>query len=197
VRPYDPRVESAPASPRIRIAAEKEVLRIDILPPVALAELRRRLWISAAVLLALALLSIVRLTAEWHRVVRFGPGILPLPLLVGLTGAVVVGVPLTVAGLAALFFSEETLRIDAESITQRIDSAGRGRLRSVRRGPNVRLSWTIRPISPWWTWTFHRLAVDDGSTRLGVGATLGEKEKRALAAILERAIGYNSPVPTR
>ena len=162
-------------------------VRVEIAPPVSSAPLRRRLVAASAVLAAGTLLGAIRLAGEW-RLLAFGRASLPLPALLATTVAVLAGAPAALFGLVALFFAEETLEIDGSAIVREISIFGAGERRTLPRTPATRLFWTTRPVPPWWTWTFRRLALASGGERLGVGATLGNAEKEALERVIRRVI---------
>jgi len=128
----------------------------------------------------------LRLSQQWQRAARgVGGGLGPAWLLL-LSVCVVFGAPLAAWGLASLFFAEETLEIRASGVSQEIRIFGEPRRRAVPAPAKIR--WTTRPVAPWWTWTFVRLALSGGTRRFGVGATLGVSDKRRLAEILGKSI---------
>lgn len=174
-------------SERIAVRADPDGVRIEIAPPVSSPPLARRLVAAFSVLSAGTLIAAVRLTAEWHQVAA-GRDTIPAGVLAALTIAVLAGAPAALFGLIALFFAEETLDVRREEIVREISIFGRGERKTFPRSAETRLLWTTRPVPPWWTWTFRRLAIVTGRSRLGVGATLGNVEKTALAALLTRLI---------
>ena len=108
-------------------------------------------------------------------------------LLAGLTLAVFAGAPLATVGLLSLLFAEETLDISAGELRQELTVFGRSRSRQLPRQPPLELRWTSRPIPPWWTWTFVRLAAVSGQEQCGLGATLGVAGKKHLFELLRAA----------
>ena len=132
-------------------------------------------------------MAAVRLSAEWRQLAA-GRETVPAAALAALTLAVLAGAPAALFGLVALFFAEETLDVRSESIVREISIFGRGDRKRFPRTAHTRLLWTIRPVPPWWTWTFRRLAIVTENGPIGVGATLGNSEKTLLAAVLTRLI---------
>lgn len=163
--------------------ASPESVRIEIAPPVSSPALARRLIVAASLLAIGTFVAVLRLSSEWHQL-AMGRGNLPPGALGILSLAVLCGAPAAFFGLAALFFAEETLDVRPGEIVREIALFGRGdRLRCPRDG-QTRLVWTNRPVAPWWTWTFRRLAIVHGPQRIGIGATLGNSEKSALASLI-------------
>lgn len=167
--------------------ADSRGVRIEIAPPISSAPLRRRLVAAASVLSLGTLLGAIRIAGEWRQVAA-GRETLPAGALFGMTVAVLLGAPGALVGLVALFFAEETLEIERGAITREISIFGAGERRTLPRTAATRLLWTTRPVPPWWTWTFRRLALVTGVERLGIGATLGNAEKAALEGVVRRAI---------
>jgi len=174
-------------SERIAVRADPDGVRIEIPPPVSSPPLARRLAAAGSLLAAGTLFAAVRLSGEWHQVAA-GRETIPTGALAALSAAVLLGSPAALFGLIALFFAEETLEVRRDAIVREISIFGRGERKSFPRSAQTRLLWTTRPVAPWWTWTFRRLALVTGKRRLGVGATLGNEEKTALAALLARLI---------
>ena len=175
------------ASERIVIRADPRGVRIEIAPPVSSPPLARRLIAAGSVLGVGTLIAALRLFSEWHQVIA-GRNSLPIGGLIVLTLAVIVGSPAAFFGIVALFFAEETLEILPREIVREISIFGRGERRLLPRSPATRLLWTIRPVAPWWTWTFRRLALVTGRQKMGVGASLGNSEKSELASLLTRVL---------
>lgn len=142
---------------------------------------------GAALFAGGTLAALLRLSSLWHQATRGGGAALPPLLLAGLTLAVFVGAPLATVGLLSLLFTEETLDLSAEELRQELTVFGRSRRRRLARQPPLELRWTSRPIPPWWTWTFVRLAAVSGEEKCGLGATLGVAGKRRLFEILRAA----------
>ncbi|HET9792900.1 MAG TPA: hypothetical protein VFS34_00445 [Thermoanaerobaculia bacterium] len=172
---------------RIAVRAGPQALRIDIAPPISSPPLRRRLVAAASLLAAGTILGTIRLGLEWRQLAA-GRETLPASVLVLLSAAVLVGAPTALFGLIALFFAEETLEIAEVTILREISIFGGAERRTLPRAASTRLLWTTRPVPPWWTWTFRRLALVTGPDRLGIGATLGSAEKETLERIVRRAI---------
>lgn len=166
---------------------EARGVRIDIAPPVSSAALRRRLIAGGALLAVGTILGAIRIGGEWRQLAA-GRETLPGVALAILTTAVLAGAPAALFGLVALFFAEESLEIGAGSVVREISIFGAGDRRTLARTASTRLLWTNRPVPPWWTWTFRRLALVTGADRIGIGATLGNAEKEALERIVRRAI---------
>jgi hypothetical protein len=174
-------------STRIAVRAGPRALRIDIAPPISSPPLRRRLMAAAFLLAAGTILGAIRLGLEWRQLAA-GRETLPAPALFLLSVAVLAGAPAALFGLVALFFAEETLEITDAAILREISIFGGADRRTLPRDASTRLLWTTRPVPPWWTWTFRRLALVTGRERLGIGATLGTSEKETLEQIVRRAI---------
>ncbi|MGH9441449.1 MAG: hypothetical protein ACRD16_04180 [Thermoanaerobaculia bacterium] len=172
---------------RLSVQASDRGLRIEIAPPVSDRALRRRALLFGSALAAGGFLALLRLSSEWQLLARGARGSFPLALLVPATVAVLLG-PLAVLGLLTLLFAEETIEVGRKGIVQEIEVFGRVRSVPFPEKSRVRLAWTRWPVSPWWTWTFVRLALRAGGQRRGVGATLGAKDKARLESVLRKAI---------
>ena len=172
---------------RLRVRVGRGGLRIEIAPPVSDPSLRRRTILFGSALAIGGFLALVRLSTEWQLLARGAKGAFPFGLLLVATLAVLFA-PLAVLGLLTLLFAEETIEVGADRIVQEIAVFGRIRTIPFPSRSRVRVVWTRWPVAPWWTWTFHRLAILSESKRHGVGATLGTVEKGRLAEILRKAI---------
>jgi len=172
------------SSGRILARADPNGVRIEILPPISSPPLARRFYAAGSVIALGSILAVLRIAAEWRQVAN-GRDTVPLLLLAALTAAVVLGSPFALFGLAALLFAEETLEIGSAEIVREIAVFGRESRRPLPRAGGTAVRWTTWPVAPWWTWTFKRLALVSGRERMGVGATLGNSEKRELARLLE------------
>jgi hypothetical protein len=165
-------------------------LTIEIRPLVRSRAWRRRLLAGAAVVVAAALFGMARLVPLWETSLRRGSfGDLPLPLLVFLSLAVGVTTPLTLIGLAALSFAEETLEVTADEVVISTSAFERTR---VRRIPLAGLDcWreTWAPLPPWWSWSVTRLAARSGGRLYPIAGGAGPREKRAIGLALARATG--------
>jgi len=165
-------------------------LTIEIRPLVRSRAWRRRLLAGAAVVVAAALFGMARLVPLWETSLRRGSfGDLPLPLLVFLSVAVGLTTPLTLIGLAALSFAEETLEVTADEVVISTSAFERTR---VRRIPLAGLDcWreTWAPLPPWWSWSVTRLAARSGGRLYPIAGGAGPREKRAIGLALARATG--------
>ena len=162
-------------------------LRIEIAPPVSDPSLRRRTILFGSALALGGFLALVRLSTEWQLLARGGKGAFPFGLLLVATLAVMFA-PLAVLGLLTLLFAEETIEVGTDRIVQELAVFGKVRTVLFPDRRRVSLVWTRWPVSPWWTWTFHRLAIASDRRRQGIGATLGTSEKGRLAEILQTII---------
>ena len=172
---------------RIWVWAHSRGVRIEVAPPVSEPSLRRRTLLFGSALAIGGFLALLRLSSEWQMLARGAKGAFPFNLLLLATLAVLFG-PLAVLGLLTLLFAEETIEIGPEGLVCEVAVFGKVRTTSFARDSELRLIWTRWPVPPWWTWTFHRLALVSGRRRQGVGATLGTAQKARLAEILRRAI---------
>jgi hypothetical protein len=165
-------------------------LTIEIRPLVRSRAWRRRLLAGAAVVVAAALFGMARLVPLWETSLRRGSfADLPLPLLVFLSVAVGLTTPLTLIGLAALSFAEETLEVTPDEVVISTSAFERTR---VRRIPLAGLDcWreTWAPLPPWWSWSVTRLAARSGGRLYPVAGGAGPREKRAIGLALARATG--------
>jgi hypothetical protein len=165
-------------------------LTIEIRPLVRSRAWRRRLLAGAAVVVAAALFGMARLVPLWETSLRRGSfADLPLPLLVFLSVAVGLTTPLTLIGLAALSFAEETLEVTPDEVVISTSAFERTR---VRRIPLAGLDcWreTWAPLPPWWSWSVTRLAARSGGRLYPIAGGAGPREKRAIGLALARATG--------
>ena len=165
-------------------------LTIEIRPLVRSRAWRRRLLAGAAVVIAAALFGMSRLVPLWETSLRRGNfGDLPLPLLVFLSLAVGLTTPLTLIGLAALSFAEETLEVTPDEVVISTSAFERTR---VRRIPLAALDcWreTWAPLPPWWSWSVTRLAARSGGRLYPIAGGAGPREKRTIGLALARATG--------
>ena len=178
----------SPGDTRVHALADARSLKIEIAPPVADPPLRRRLTAGGVALALGGMVALLRLSREWQIVSRGGHGAFTPGLLLLSTLAVATAVPLAAFGLLSLLFAEEVIEIDANSLRRDLTVLGKTRSLRVEDRRSLRVVWTRRPVSPWWTWTFVRLAILTEGKRHGIGATLGMREKARLKEIVESAI---------
>ena len=177
-------------SPRIEILPAAGGVTIEIRPLARTAGARRRLVLLAAIVLATAMLGAMRVGRVWETGLRRGSfDDLPLALLVPLTLAVGVSTPLALLGLAALAFAEETIEVGADTVSIRTTAFEKTRVRIVPRAELDAWQETFRPLSPWWTWAFRRLAARCGRRLIPLAGAAGNAEKRRIAVCLARATG--------
>lgn len=162
-------------------------LSIEIRPLAGWRPWRRRLTAAAIVVVAAAIVGAARLVPLWETSLKRGNfNELPLSLLVFLTLAVGISTPLTLLGLAALAFSEETVEVDAHEVVISTTTFERTR---VRRIPLAELDcWreTSVPLPPWWSWSVKRLAARSKGRLYPLAGGAGPKEKRAIGLALAR-----------
>jgi hypothetical protein len=165
-------------------------LTIEIRPLVRSRAWRRRLVVGAVIVVVAALLGVSRLVPLWETSLRRGNfGELPLPLLVFLSLAVSLSTLLTLIGLAALAFAEETVDVTPDEVV--ISTSAFEKVR-VRRIPLAELecwreTWT--PLPPWWSWSVTRLAARSGGRLHPIAGGAGPKEKRRIGLALAQATG--------
>jgi hypothetical protein len=165
-------------------------LTIEIRPLVRSRAWRRRLVIGAVIVVVAALLGVSRLVPLWETSLRRGNfGELPLPLLIFLSLAVSLSTPLTLIGLAALAFAEETIDVTPDEVV--ISTSAFEKVR-VRRIPLAELecwreTWT--PLPPWWSWSVTRLAAKSGGRLHPIAGGAGPREKRRIGLALAQATG--------
>ncbi|HEY7114816.1 MAG TPA: hypothetical protein VIA45_17945 [Thermoanaerobaculia bacterium] len=175
---------------RVLILPAPGGLSIEILPLVRTRTARWRLGLLAAAVVAAALLGGQRIARVWEIGLRRGAfDELPLGLLVPLTLAVGVSTPLALAGLAALAFAEERIDVTAEDVVLRSTGLEKTRVRVIPRRDLAAWVETYRPLAPWWTWAFRRLAARAGGRLIPVAGAAGPVEKRAIALELARVTG--------
>ncbi|HTO75167.1 MAG TPA: hypothetical protein VMQ61_03745 [Thermoanaerobaculia bacterium] len=163
-------------------------LSIEILPLVRTRPARWRLGLLAAAVVAAALLGGQRIARVWEVGLRRGAfDELPLRVLLPLTLAVGVSTPLALAGLAALAFAEERIDVTPEDVLVRSTGLEKTRVRVIPRRELDAWIETYRPLAPWWTWAFRRLAARAGGRLVPVAGAAGPGEKRAIALELARA----------
>ena len=182
---------SRTASPRIVIRPEAGGgVSIEIRPLVRSRAARWRLGLAGAAVLAAALYGGSRLSRVWETGLRRGAfDDLPLALLVPVTLAVGVSTPLALLGLAALAFAEERIDVTAESVAIRTTAFERTRVRLIRRQDLAAWVETYRPLAPWWTWAFRRLAARAAGRLYPVAGAAGPAEKREIGLRLAQATG--------
>ena len=140
---------------------------------------------------AAALLGCYRLGQAWEAgLKRLDFGDLPLPLLVVLSLILLVAAPLSLLGLAALAFAEESIEVGRQRGHREDDGlrahAGRAHLRRTDLECWRETYW---PLPPWWTWAVKRLAARSGGRLHPIAAAAGPKEKRLIGEALAAATG--------
>jgi len=137
-----------------------------------------------------ALLGCFRLGQAWEAGLRrLDFGDLPLPILIVLSLTLLVAAPLSLLGLAALAFAEESIEVDAEGVTLRRTAFEKTRIARIARAELECWRETYWPLSPWWTWAVRRLAARSGGRLHPVAAAAGPKEKRRIGEALAAATG--------
>jgi hypothetical protein len=177
-------------APRVVVTARPGGLSIEIRPLAGWKRWRRRLMGAALVVVAAALFGAARLVPLWETSLKKGNfSELPFSLLVFLTLAVGISTPLTLMGLAALAFSEETVEVDSHEVVIATTTFERTR---VLRIPLAELDcWreTSVPLPPWWSWSVKRLAARSNGRLHPLAGGAGPREKRAIGLALARATG--------
>lgn len=143
-----------------------------------------------SVVAAAALLGSVRIGQAWEVGLRRSDfGDLSLPVLIGLTLAVLVCTPLALVGLAGLAFAEEEIVVTPDAVTIRTTAFEKTSLRSIPL-PSLE-SWreTYLPLPPWWTWAVKRLAARADGRLHSLAGAAGPAEKREIARALALATG--------
>ncbi len=139
---------------------------------------------------AAALLGCFRLGQAWEAGLRrLDFGDLPLPLLVVLSLTLLVAAPLSLLGLAALAFAEESIEVDAERVTVTRTAFERTRIERIDRSQLECWRETYWPLPPWWTWAVKRLAARSRGRLHPLAAAAGPKEKRLIGEALAAATG--------
>jgi hypothetical protein len=178
------------AEARVVMTVRPGGLSIEIRPLAGWRRWRRRLTVAALVVVAAALFGAARLVPLWETSLKRGNfSELPFSLLVFLTLAVGISTPLTLVGLAALAFSEETVEVDAHEVVIATTTFERTR---VLRIPLAELDcWreTSVPLPPWWSWSVKRLAARSNGRLHPLAGGAGPREKRAIGLALARATG--------
>lgn len=165
-------------------------LTIEIRPLVRSRAWRRRLLAGAVVVVGAALFGAARLVPLWETSLRKGTfADLPVPLLVFLTLAVGISTPLTLIGLAALAFAEETLEVTAEEVVISTTAFERTRVRRIPLSALDHWRETWAPLPPWWSWSVTRLAARAGGRLYPIAGGAGPREKRRIGLALVRATG--------
>ena len=148
--------------------------------------------ILGAAVAAAVLLGCFRLGQAWETGLRrLDFGDLPLPILVALSLTLLVAAPLSLLGLAALAFAEESIEVDAEGVTIRRTAFETTRVERIPRSELECWRETYWPLAPWWTWAVRRLGARSRSRRrlLPLAAAAGPREKRRIGEALARATG--------
>lgn len=172
------------------IEARPGGVTIEIRPLVRSRAWRIRLVVGAAVVVVAALFGVSRLVPLWETSLRRGTfGELPLSVLVFLSLAVGISTPLTLIGLAALAFGEETVDVTPDEVVISTSAFEKTRVRRIPL-PAIdcwRETWT--PLPPWWSWSVTRLAAKAGGRLHPVAGGAGPKEKRRIGLALAQATG--------
>jgi len=180
---------SAP-DPRVSITPRAAGVSIAILPLARARAWRIRMTLVAVAVGAAALLGCYRLGQAWETGLRkLDFGDLPLPLLIVLSLVLLVATPLSLLGLAALAFAEESIEVDAEAVTVRTTAFERTWITKIRRIDLECWRETYWPLAPWWTWAVKRLAARSGGRLHPIGAAAGPREKRQIGEALAAATG--------
>lgn len=151
---------------------------------------RWRLGLAGAGILAAAFYGGARLARVWEAGLKKGSfQDLPLAILVPVTLAVGVSTPFALLGLAALAFAEERIDVTRDAVAIRTTAFERTRVQVIPRTRLVAWVETYRPLPPWWTWAFRRLAARAGGRLVPVAGAAGQTEKRVIGLCLARATG--------
>jgi hypothetical protein len=186
----DGSASSARPGSRIAISPHAGGLTIEIRPLVRSRAWRRRLLAGAVVVVAAALFGVARLVPLWETSLRRGTfGELPLPLLVFLSLAVGISTPLTLIGLAALAFAEETLEVTADEVVISTSAFEKTRTRRIPLSELDCWRETWAPLPPWWSWSVTRLAARSGGRLHPIAGGAGPREKRGIGLALASATG--------
>jgi hypothetical protein len=178
------------ASPRVVVQPSAGGISIEIRPLVRTRAARWRIGFLAAAVLAAALTGGARLARVWETSLRRGAfEELPAAALLAMTLAVGVSTPLALAGLAALAFAEERIEVTAEQVSILSTAFERTRVEVIPREDLDAWVETYRPLPPWWTWAFRRLAARAGPRLVPIAGAAGHAEKRAIGLALARATG--------
>lgn len=141
-------------------------------------------------MLGAALYGGSRLSRVWETGLRRGAfEELPVAILLPVTLAVGVSTPLALLGLAALAFAEERIDVTPEFVEIRTTAFEQTRIRLIRRRDLAAWVETYRPLAPWWTWAFRRLAARAAGRLHPVGGAAGPAEKREIGIRLAQATG--------
>ncbi|HTO88912.1 MAG TPA: hypothetical protein VMR54_15435 [Thermoanaerobaculia bacterium] len=177
-------------SPRVLTQVTAGGVSIEIRPLVRTRGARWRLGLAGAVILAAALSGGARLGRVWETGLRKGSfEELPLMILLPVTLAVGVSTPLALLGLAALAFAEERIDVTPDTVTIRTTAFEATLQRVIPRKDLVAWVETYRPLSPWWTWAFRRLAARAEGRLVPVAGSAGQGEKRAIGLTLALVTG--------
>jgi hypothetical protein len=163
---------------------------IEIRPLARSRAARWRLGLAGAAVLGAALYGGSRLSRVWETGLRRGAfEELPVAILLPVTLAVGVSTPLALLGLAALAFAEERIDVTPEFVEIRTTAFEQTRIRLIRRRDLAAWVETYRPLAPWWTWAFRRLAARAAGRLHPVGGAAGPAEKREIGIRLAQATG--------
>ncbi|MET0620135.1 MAG: hypothetical protein ABW056_07640 [Thermoanaerobaculia bacterium] len=175
---------------RVAITPRPDGLVVLIQPLARARSWRMRMALIGGAVAAAALLGCFRLGQAWEAGLRrLDFGDLPLPILIALSLTLLVAAPLSLLGLAALAFAEESIEVDAEGVTVRRTAFEKTRITRIGRADLECWRETYWPLSPWWTWAVRRLAARSGGRLHPVAAAAGPKEKRRIGEALAAATG--------
>jgi hypothetical protein len=178
------------ALPRVSITPRAAGLFVSIQPLARGRAWRIRMALVGSAVAGAALLGCYRLGQAWEAGLRrLDFGDLPLPLLVALSLILLVAAPLSLLGLAALAFAEESIEVDAEHVTVKTTAFERTRITRIPRADLECWRETYWPLPPWWTWAVRRLAARSGGRLHPIAAAAGPTEKRLVGEALAAATG--------
>jgi len=175
---------------RVAITPRPDGLLVLIQPLARGRAWRIRMAAIGGAVGAAALLGCFRLGQAWEAGLRrLDFGDLPLPVLIVLSLTLLVAAPLSLLGLAALAFAEESIEVDAQGVTVRRTAFEKTHVARITRGELECWRETYWPLSPWWTWAVRRLAARARGRLHPLAAAAGPKEKRRIGEALAEATG--------
>ncbi len=175
---------------RVAITPRPDGLLVLIQPLARGRAWRIRMAALGGAVGAAVLLGCFRLGQAWEAGLRrLDFGDLPLPILIVLSLILLVAAPLSLLGLAALAFAEESIEVDAGGVTVRRTAFEKTHVARIALGDLECWRETYWPLSPWWTWAVRRLAARSGGRLHPMAAAAGPREKRRIAEALAEATG--------